>query len=62
MTKKTTNKEGNMTPIRKDEKEHYKIEINKKFRYKAQSILNLKFSREAQDAFRQKKEFFSKIS
>jgi type I site-specific restriction endonuclease len=57
---KTTNKEGNMKPIRSNELEHYKEEINKKFRYKAQAIES-EIQQEAQTLSDKKKPSFQKL-
>ena len=58
--KQTTKKEGNMKPIRSNELEHYKEEINKKFRYKAQAIES-EIQQEAQTLSDKKKPSFQKL-
>jgi type I site-specific restriction endonuclease len=61
MTKKNKlTKEGNMKPIRSNELEHYKEEINKKFRYKAQAIES-EIQQEAQTLSDKKKPSFQKL-
>ena len=57
---KTTNKKVNMKPIRSNELEHYKEEINKKFRYKAQAIES-EIQQEAQTLSDKKKPSFQKL-
>ena len=57
---KTTNKEGNMKPIRSNELEHYREEINKKFRYKAQAIES-EIQQQAQELSDKKKPSFQKL-